>query len=87
MKVSHSASFISSKNLIIIFASVKPPVADAGPDVTLIIPDDVLVLNGENSHDEYGIKSYNWARGPTSPASGVSMHENTLLVFGRQSFL
>jgi len=47
-------------------------VVDAGEDVTLILPDDAVVLDGGNSRDEYGIKSYAWDRDSASPASGVS---------------
>ena len=52
--------------------SVQPPVADAGPDQVVHLPDDVIVLDGGNSRDEYGIKSCAWDRDSTSPASGVS---------------
>lgn len=48
---------------------VKPHV-DAGPDVTIALPQHMAILNGSLSHDGFGIQSYQWIRSPTSPAAG-----------------
>nr|CAB3258576.1 dyslexia-associated protein KIAA0319-like protein [Phallusia mammillata] len=48
----------------------QPPNAIAGPDVTITLPDDVAILNGNRSTDNYGIASYKWTRDHDSPAIG-----------------
>ncbi|CAK8683931.1 unnamed protein product [Clavelina lepadiformis] len=53
-----------------------PPEADAGPDVVIQLPDDVVTLDGSNSHDNYGIQSYLWTRDVTSPAVGRVLHSS-----------
>jgi hypothetical protein len=47
----------------------KPPVADAGPDQTVILPTNLVTLNGTNSKDPDGsITKYAWTKlsGPSS---------------------
>lgn len=37
-----------------------PPVANAGGNVTVILPEDSVTLNGNKSYDDRGIISYHW---------------------------
>ncbi|KAJ8020974.1 hypothetical protein HOLleu_40718 [Holothuria leucospilota] len=47
------------------------PVARAGKDITIELPNDYVELNGSQSSDDKGIVSYSWSRGANSSASGV----------------
>lgn len=49
-----------------------PPVASAGPPVTITLPQDTVSLDGSKSADDFGIESYQWVRSTNSPAAGVS---------------
>uniref|UniRef100_A0A1X7SEH7 PKD domain-containing protein n=2 Tax=Amphimedon queenslandica TaxID=400682 RepID=A0A1X7SEH7_AMPQE len=44
------------------------PVADAGPDMILTLPQDTVTLNGTGSHDGFGISQYKWIKSDSSPA-------------------
>ncbi len=37
-----------------------PPVANAGPDQTITLPNDIALLDGSGSTDDYAISSYAW---------------------------
>ena len=37
-----------------------PPVAVAGPNLTLSVPVDIVTLDGSGSSDDEGIESYTW---------------------------
>ena len=50
----------------------QPPVAHAGPDITLMLPNNFVELDGSQSTDDKGIVAYLWSRTPESPAAGVS---------------
>lgn len=50
----------------------KPPVANAGPDVVVYLPNRAVELDGSSSYDDHGIVEYEWSRDPKSPAAGVS---------------
>lgn len=47
------------------------PVARAGKDITIELPNDYVELNGSQSSDDKGIVSFSWSRGANSSASGV----------------
>ncbi len=70
----------------------QPPVAKAGPDQTIVLPQDSVVLNGDSSLDADGvIRLYNWKKlsGPSSHniANGnISKTVVTTLVSGIYSF-
>ncbi|XP_071803921.1 dyslexia-associated protein KIAA0319-like protein isoform X3 [Asterias amurensis] len=59
-----------------------PPVAHAGPDISIQLPNDVVELDGSESTDDKGIVSYEWKRNPKSPAAGSAIgntaHESVL---------
>lgn len=47
------------------------PVASAGPDVVVHLPNRAAELDGSKSSDDHGIVDYIWYRDPKSPAAGV----------------
>ena len=47
------------------------PVARAGPDVVVHLPNRAAELDGSKSSDDHGIVDYIWYRDPKSPAAGV----------------
>ncbi|XP_033640190.1 dyslexia-associated protein KIAA0319-like protein isoform X3 [Asterias rubens] len=49
------------------------PVAHAGPDISIQLPNDVVELDGSESTDDKGIVSYEWKRNPKSPAAGSAI--------------
>ena len=60
-------------NIIIIVIFVGEdvlPVADAGPDIMITLPQDTVTLNGTGSHDGFGISQYKWIKSDSSPAIG-----------------
>ncbi|CAC5410665.1 Dyslexia-associated protein KIAA0319-like protein [Mytilus coruscus] len=46
------------------------PVANAGEDQILMLPIDIVKLDGSKSSDDKGIVKYSWTRDPTSLAAG-----------------
>ena len=44
----------------------------AGPDLSLILPQDTAIVNGSRSYDDFGIVSFCWVRSEDNPAAGVS---------------
>ena len=80
----------------VVDSSNLPPIADAGPDQTVVDTDhsgdQPVTLDGSQSHDPDGtITDYNWSEGPTMLAQGpsastptvtlaVGVHTITLLV-------
>lgn len=45
--------------------------ANAGEDQILMLPIDIVKLDGSKSSDDKGIVKYSWTRDPTSLAAGV----------------
>ena len=65
-------TFLLSDLFILIITEINiPPVAHAGPDISIQLPNDVVELDGSESTDDKGIVSYEWKRNPKSPAAGV----------------
>ena len=52
----------------------KPPIANAGADVVVHLPNRAAALDGSSSYDDHGIVEYEWSRDPKSPAAGVSVN-------------
>ena len=50
-----------------------PPRADAGPNLTLALPQDTVLVNGSASADDFGIDFYQWSKSSDSPAAGVGV--------------
>lgn len=42
------------------FIESEPPVADAGPDVNIKLPQDFVTLDGGGSTDDVGVVRYQW---------------------------
>ncbi|XP_063407043.1 dyslexia-associated protein KIAA0319-like protein isoform X6 [Mytilus trossulus] len=70
------------------------PVANAGQDQILMLPIDIVKLDGSKSSDDKGIVKYSWTRDPTSLAAGDPLngsdHKAVLqlvnMVSGRYTF-
>ncbi|XP_078395439.1 dyslexia-associated protein KIAA0319-like [Cetorhinus maximus] len=52
------------------------PVASAGGNHFLVLPNNSITLDGSNSTDDQGIVSYLWMRDGQSPAAGEVMHRS-----------
>lgn len=52
MNVNRNYQFLTEKD--------KPPVANAGGNVSLVLPHNSITLNGNGSYDDRGIISYHW---------------------------
>jgi len=63
-------------------AGVSPtgyPVADAGPDKTIVLPDDSVSLDGSDSYDNDGnISSYAWQQ-TSGPSCNLNGHNTAIL--------
>ena len=68
-----------SKNVPFFHLNVnKPPLANAGPDIIVKLPNRAAALDGSKSFDDYGIVRYTWTRDLKSPAAGVRWFYFTL---------
>jgi hypothetical protein len=52
----------SVANITVQEMSDYPPTANAGEDVILHLPVNSVTLNGSQSSDDHGIKSWEWTR-------------------------
>ncbi|XP_040612551.1 dyslexia-associated protein KIAA0319-like protein homolog isoform X1 [Mesocricetus auratus] len=50
-----------------------PPVANAGPNQVITLPQNSITLFGNQSTDDHGITSYEWSLSPTSKGKVVEM--------------
>lgn len=46
------------------------PVANAGSDISVTLPERTVILNGSLSYDGFGIRQYEWIKSDSSPAIG-----------------
>ncbi|XP_058032577.1 dyslexia-associated protein KIAA0319 homolog [Ahaetulla prasina] len=51
----------------------SPPVANAGPDQEISLPQNSVTLNGNQSKDDHDIVSYEWSLSPKSKSTMVAM--------------
>ena len=58
---SSGLSTIGATNFTVVEEMDYPPVANAGSSVLLHLPNNEVVLSGENSRDDKGIKKYEWS--------------------------
>uniref|UniRef100_T1JIP8 MANSC domain-containing protein n=1 Tax=Strigamia maritima TaxID=126957 RepID=T1JIP8_STRMM len=72
-------------NVTVIKEMDYPPVANAGHDVIIYLPQNEVVLSGNLSTDDKGIKSWEWTKGPDTNKA-VDM-QNTHTPFLRLSSL
>ncbi|XP_075349848.1 dyslexia-associated protein KIAA0319 homolog isoform X5 [Mycteria americana] len=50
-----------------------PPIANAGPNQAVILPQNFITLNGNQSSDDHEIVSYEWSLSPKSKGKVVAM--------------
>ncbi|XP_059877550.1 dyslexia-associated protein KIAA0319 homolog isoform X2 [Delphinus delphis] len=75
LTVTDSDGAISSTTAALIVNSVvdHPPVANAGPNQTITLPQNSITLNGNQSSDDHQIVLYEWSLGPGSESKEVAM--------------
>ncbi|XP_027531822.1 dyslexia-associated protein KIAA0319 homolog isoform X3 [Neopelma chrysocephalum] len=52
-----------------------PPIANAGPNQAVTLPQNFITLNGNQSSDDHEIVSYEWSLSPKSKGKVVAMQE------------
>ncbi|XP_047589997.1 dyslexia-associated protein KIAA0319 homolog isoform X2 [Lutra lutra] len=72
---SDGATNSTTAALIVNSAVDHPPVANAGPDQTITLPQNSITLNGNQSSDDHQIVVYEWSLGPGSESKEVAMQE------------
>ncbi|XP_059255542.1 dyslexia-associated protein KIAA0319 homolog isoform X2 [Mustela nigripes] len=70
---SDGATNSTSAALIVNSAVDHPPVANAGPDQTITLPQNSITLNGNQSSDDHQIVLYEWSLGPGNESKEVDM--------------
>jgi len=70
LTVTDEQNEISVDQVSVTLKKEQLPRADAGPDLILQLPDDLLIISGLNSKDDYGIERFEWSRDKLSPAAG-----------------
>nr|XP_008511727.1 PREDICTED: dyslexia-associated protein KIAA0319 homolog isoform X1 [Equus przewalskii] len=70
---SDGASNSTIAALIVNSAVDHPPVANAGPNQTITLPQNSITLNGNQSSDDHQIVLYEWSLGPGSESKEVAM--------------
>ncbi|XP_044773194.1 dyslexia-associated protein KIAA0319 homolog isoform X2 [Neomonachus schauinslandi] len=70
---SDGASNSTTAALIVNSAVDHPPVANAGPNQTITLPQNSITLNGNQSSDDHQIVLYEWSLGPGSESKEVAM--------------
>nr|XP_023411463.1 dyslexia-associated protein KIAA0319 homolog [Loxodonta africana] len=64
----------STTAVVIVNSAVdSPPVANAGPNQTITLPQNSITLNGNQSSDDHQIVHYEWSLGPSSESKEVAM--------------
>uniref|UniRef100_A0A2I3G2K9 KIAA0319 n=1 Tax=Nomascus leucogenys TaxID=61853 RepID=A0A2I3G2K9_NOMLE len=70
---SDGATNSTTAALIVNSAVDYPPVANAGPNHTITLPQNSITLNGNQSSDDHQIVLYEWSLGPGSEGKHVAM--------------
>uniref|UniRef100_A0A4X1VLE8 KIAA0319 n=1 Tax=Sus scrofa TaxID=9823 RepID=A0A4X1VLE8_PIG len=70
---SDGATNSTTAALIVHSAVDHPPIADAGPNQTITLPQNSITLNGNQSSDDHQIVLYEWSLGPGSESKEVAM--------------
>lgn len=75
---SDGATNSTTAALIVNSAVDHPPVANAGPDQTITLPQNSITLNGNQSSDDHQIVLYEWSLGPGNESKEVDMQASSL---------
>ncbi|XP_045714413.1 dyslexia-associated protein KIAA0319-like protein homolog isoform X1 [Phyllostomus hastatus] len=70
---SDGASNSTTASLTVNKAVDYPPVANAGPNQVITLPQNSITLFGNQSTDDHGISSYEWSLSPSSKGKVVEM--------------
>ncbi|XP_003471470.1 dyslexia-associated protein KIAA0319-like protein homolog isoform X1 [Cavia porcellus] len=70
---SDGATNSTTANLTVNKAVDYPPVANAGPNQVITLPQNSITLFGNQSTDDHGISSYEWSLSPNSKGKVVEM--------------
>ncbi|XP_027720297.1 dyslexia-associated protein KIAA0319-like protein homolog [Vombatus ursinus] len=70
---SFGASSSATASLTVNKAVDYPPVANAGPNQVITLPQNSITLYGNQSTDDHGIASYEWSLSPSSKGKVVDM--------------
>ncbi|XP_077657681.1 dyslexia-associated protein KIAA0319 homolog [Urocitellus parryii] len=70
---SDGATNSTTATLIVSSAVDHPPVANAGPNQTMTLPQNSITLNGNQSSDDHQIVLYEWSLDPSSGSKEVAM--------------
>ncbi|XP_004641064.1 dyslexia-associated protein KIAA0319-like protein homolog [Octodon degus] len=70
---SDGATNSTTANLTVNKAVDYPPVANAGPNQVITLPQNSITLFGNQSTDDHGITSYEWSLSPNSKGKVVEM--------------
>uniref|UniRef100_A0A287D3T3 KIAA0319 n=1 Tax=Ictidomys tridecemlineatus TaxID=43179 RepID=A0A287D3T3_ICTTR len=70
---SDGATNSTTDTLIVSSAVDHPPVANAGPNQTMTLPQNSVTLNGNQSSDDHQIVLYEWSLDPSSGSKEVAM--------------
>ncbi|XP_044523996.1 dyslexia-associated protein KIAA0319-like protein homolog [Gracilinanus agilis] len=70
---SFGASNSTTASLTVNKAVDYPPVANAGPNQVITLPQNSITLYGNQSTDDHGIASYEWSLSPSSKGKVVDM--------------
>lgn len=70
---SDGASSSTTASLTVNKAVDYPPVANAGPNQVITLPQNSITLFGNQSTDDHGITSYEWSLSPSSKGKVVEM--------------
>lgn len=57
-----------------------PPIANAGPNQAVTLPQNSITLNGNQSSDDHEIVSYEWSLSPKSEGKVVAMQVRLFLL-------
>ncbi|KAK2112859.1 hypothetical protein P7K49_007125 [Saguinus oedipus] len=74
---SDGATNATTAALIVNNAVDFPPVANAGPNHTITLPQNSITLNGNQSSDDHQIVFYEWSLGPGSEDKHVAMQASS----------
>lgn len=78
---SDGASNSTTANLTVNKAVDYPPVANAGPNQVITLPQNSITLYGNQSTDDHSIVSYEWLLSPNSKGKVMEMQVSVALPY------